>query len=87
MNVSKHIIASAIVGVLSAPAGSLAAEGFAPWQSARISDTPDADQATVMVKPWGVERGAWQDGRKRTDRIDERQVGVTIRPWYSGGVI
>ncbi len=89
MNIRKTIPAIALAATLSVPALGAAApvDGFAPWARAATAETPDAVQAEVAVRPWGVDAGNWPNARGARDVTDTRQAQVVVRPWYIPGAI
>jgi len=91
MKTNRNIIAIAFAGAVAASGAVNAAEaganGFAPWANTTVVDTPDARQAEVTIKPWGVEASQWQYAASVKDRRDGRQAQIVIRPWYARGAI
>ncbi|MEQ8234948.1 MAG: hypothetical protein RLW61_22345 [Gammaproteobacteria bacterium] len=68
------------IALLAAASGSVNAEGFAPWNSARVAERADAEQAAVTVRSFY--RADLASGR---DARGEPAAEVVIEPWYTGG--
>ncbi|MEQ8234949.1 MAG: hypothetical protein RLW61_22350 [Gammaproteobacteria bacterium] len=67
------------IAIIAAAAGTAQADSFAPWNGPRIEDRVDAEQATVVVRPYY--RSDVASGR---DASGEPAAQVIVKPWYAG---
>jgi len=90
MNARNNLIAAVLAaGTLLAPATAAGAHGtgFSPWSAPRLTDRPDAVQADIAIRPWGVSAAHWPNAGRRSEAPANRQAVIRIRPWYQQGAI